>query len=66
MKSARESLDDMLREHNRKMADPSQSDYHRRVAYFNASARREKEDRKRNQVRHYDRDGYCDNPGRGY
>lgn len=64
MKSARESLDDTLREHNRKMADPSQSGYHRRVMEFNEMHRQMNEGRAEH--RRYDRDGYCDNPGRGY
>lgn len=65
MTDLRANMVRMLSEHNRRMVnDPA---YRARVEHWRAwheAQRLERESRA--ETKHYDRDGYCDNPGRGY
>ncbi len=66
MDDMRESLALMLSDHNRRILnDPA---YRERVEHWKHwhEAQKLEREARADEPKHYDRDGYCDNPGRGY
>lgn len=66
MAGLRSSLVRMVGEHNRRMTnDPVYRERVERWKHWHEAQKLEREARA-DEPKHYDRDGYCDNPGRGY